>query len=158
MRKSLDPRICNIALDANALDRDGSARNQLVDRFEKLAADGTLNVILPGGVRDEINNPGTPRAVKDAFLQRIFNLRPGLVAEQQATGRRVLTIPEVNAKPGKHAADASHLFVTHDARILRKRSERQDVDSFYLRPPSAQGDGFSAAVVSSVLTVAAAQA
>lgn len=126
MRKSLDPRICNIALDANALDRDGSARNQLVDRFEKLAADGTLNVVLPGGVRDEINNPGTPRAVKDAFLQRIFNLRPGLVAEQQAARRRVLAILEGNAKPGKHAADASHLseaaetgcgyFVTQDAR------------------------------------------
>lgn len=133
MRKSLDPRICNIALDANALDRNGSARDQLVDRFEKLVADGMLNVVLAGGVREEINNPGTPKGVKDAFLPRIFNFRPELIARQQEERCRVRAILQGNAKPGKHAADASHLseaaetgcgyFVTHDARFLHKRSE-----------------------------------
>ncbi len=32
MHITLDPRICNIHLDANALDRNGTARDVLVDR------------------------------------------------------------------------------------------------------------------------------
>jgi hypothetical protein len=50
----LDPRICNIGHDANALDRDGSPRDALVDRFRTLTSAGRLTVVVAGGVRDEI--------------------------------------------------------------------------------------------------------
>jgi DNA end-binding protein Ku len=38
MHHPLDPRICNIALDANALDQDGSPRDDLVEAFRKLSS------------------------------------------------------------------------------------------------------------------------
>jgi hypothetical protein len=132
----LDPRICNIGHDANALDRNG-ARDPLVDRFEALALSGTLTVVVAGGVRDEVQHPNTPADVQAAVLPRIFNLRPGLNAPQRAERSRVTAILQGNAQPGKHAADASHLseaaetgcayFITEDKRILRKRDALRPV-------------------------------
>jgi hypothetical protein len=132
-RQPLDPKICNIGLDANALDRDGTKRDRLVDRFRTLVSDGTLTVVLGGGVRVEAQHPRTPVDVKDAMLPQIFNLRPGLVPSQRADRARVLAVLQGNARPGKHAADASHLseaaetgcgyFITHDYRILDRRKE-----------------------------------
>jgi hypothetical protein len=133
----LDPRICNIGHDANALDRNGSPRDALVDRFRALATTGMLIVVVGGGVRDEIQNPHTPADVKEAVLPRIFNLRPGLIASQREDRRRVAAVLQGNAQPGKHAADAAHLseaaetgcayFITHDKRILAKRAELRRV-------------------------------
>jgi hypothetical protein len=80
MHKPLNPRICNIGLDANALDRDGSARDQLVEKFEHLAEAGELNVVLAGGARNEVLHPRTPTAIKEVFLPKIFNLRPRLTS------------------------------------------------------------------------------
>jgi hypothetical protein len=131
-RRPLDPRRCNIGHDANALDRNGN-NDALVDRFMRLVESGGLNVVVAGGVRDEVQHPHTPGAVKAAVLPRIFNLRPGLISEQRAARARVAAILQGNAKPGAHAADASHLseaaetgcafFITHDKRILKKRDE-----------------------------------
>jgi hypothetical protein len=136
-RRPLDPRKVNVALDANALDRDGSDRDRLVERFRQLAAAGTLKVVTPGGVRSEIQHPHTPRDVKDAILPQIFNLRPGLIASQHAERQRVKEILQGNARAGKHDADASHIseaaetgcgyFITHETRILRKRDELERV-------------------------------
>jgi hypothetical protein len=136
-RRPLDPRICNIGLDTNALDRDGTDSDRLVERFRKLSAARTVKVVVAGGVRGEVQHPRTPRNVKDAVLPQIFNLRPGLTASQGAERRRVEAILRGNALPGKHTADASHLseaaetgcgyFITHDERILKKRDELQAV-------------------------------
>ena len=133
----LPPRKCNIGLDANALDRNGSARDALVDRFEGLTSSGALTVVIAGGVRGEVQHPQTPAPVQAAVLPRIFNLRPGLIASQREERRRVAAVLQGNAQPGKHAADASHLseaaetgcayFITHDNRILGKRDELRGV-------------------------------
>jgi hypothetical protein len=132
-RQPLDPKICNIGLDANALDCDGTERDQLTDRFRTLASDGTLTVVLGGGVRIEAQHPRTPADVKDALMPQIFNLRPSLNASQRTDRARVLAILQGSARPGKHAADASHLseaaetgcgyFITHDKRVLNRRGE-----------------------------------
>jgi hypothetical protein len=105
----------------------------LVDRFLALANDGTLTVVLGGGVRTEAQHPRTPAQVKKALLPQIFNLRPGLIPSQHADRARVLAILQGNARRGKHAPDASHIseaaetgcgyFITHDKRILDKRGE-----------------------------------
>jgi hypothetical protein len=131
-RRALNPRICNIAHDANALDRDGTANDVLADRFRKLSDAGELTVVIAGGVRGEVQHPRTPADVKGAVLPQIFNLRPGLNTQQQAERCRVQTILQGNAEPTTHAADASHLseaaetgcgyFITHDKRILKKRA------------------------------------
>ena len=88
-----------------------------------------LKIVVAGGVRNEIQNPRTPSHKKAAILPQIFNLRPGLTESQHAQRRRVRIILQGNARPNKHAADASHLceaaetgcsyFITHDRRILR---------------------------------------
>lgn len=130
-RRPLDPRICNISVDANALDHDGSPKDALVDQFDALVTKEVLNVVVAGGVRGEVEHPHTPAQVQDAVLPRIFNLRPGLNASQQTERQKVLAIVKGNARPEAHAADASHLseaaetgcayFITHDRRILSKR-------------------------------------
>jgi hypothetical protein len=131
-RRPLDPRINHIALDSNALDRDGTAKDKLVARFEQLHAAKKFIIVVGGGVRREVKHPKTPPEVK-AALPQIFNLRPGLNAKQQADRRRFRSILQGNAKQGSHAADASHLseaaetgcayFITHDKRIIGKRDE-----------------------------------
>jgi hypothetical protein len=139
----LNPRKTNIALDANALDRNGTERDALVDRFNALVESGLLTVVVAGGVRAEVQNPRTPTDVQDAVLPRIFNLRPGLNAAQKDERRRIGAILQGNARPGKHAADASHLseasetgcayFITEDMRVLRKRRELGSVLPPHLR-------------------------
>ena len=131
--RPLDPRKCNIAVDANALDRDGTARDRLVDRFNELSSGRRIRAVVARGVRSEIQHPRTPDHVKAAVLPQIFNLRPGLNAPQEAARHSVQAILQGNAKPGRHAADASHLseaaetgcayFITHDKRILDKRGD-----------------------------------
>jgi hypothetical protein len=129
--RPLNPRICNIGHDANALDYNGTGRDLLVERFCKLPTTGVLSIVVAGGVRDEVQHPRTPADVKASVLPRIFNLRPGLNAAQRAQRRGVLEILQGNARAGKHTADASHLseaaetgcayFITEDRRILNKR-------------------------------------
>jgi hypothetical protein len=54
--RPLVPRICNIALDSNALDRDGSANDELVSRFREMTEAGQLTVDIAGGARDEVQH------------------------------------------------------------------------------------------------------
>ena len=136
-RRALDPRRSNIALDANAIDRDGTVRDDLVDRFLSMRAAQVFNVVIAAGVRQEVMNIATPDGVKKEILPRFFNLQPELIPSQHNDRRRVREVLQGNAKPGKHAADASHLseaaevgcafFITHDARILDKRGELREV-------------------------------
>ena len=77
-QRAINPRRCNISCDANALDGDGTTNDQLVERFLKLVHSGVINVVVIGGVRDEIQHRQTPWNVTAVFFPRIFNLRPGL--------------------------------------------------------------------------------
>jgi len=135
--RPLDPRINNVAHDADVLDRDGSPRDNLVDRFIELAASWKLKVVTPSGVRQQVQHPHTPRDVQRAVLPRIFNLRPGLNTAQQDTRRRIAAVLQGNARPETHAADASHLaeavetgcafFIARDKRFFKKRDELHEV-------------------------------
>ena len=137
-RRPLDPRKANIGLDANALNRNGTDQDRLVERFCQLVHDRVLKIVVAGGVRNEIQNPRTPSHKKAAILPRIFNyLRPESTEPWRAQRRSVRIILQGNARPNRHAADASHLceaaetgcsyFITRDRRILRKRSELHEV-------------------------------
>ena len=128
-RRPLDPRKVNVAIDGNALNRDGSARDALVDRLLELSDTGRVNLIVPKGVRAEILDPCTPTHKQEAALPRIFSIAVGLNSDEERRHRVIEQELQGNAKPGKHAADADHLFeaskyggyfVTHDQRILRK--------------------------------------
>lgn len=135
--RPLDPRITNITHDADILDRDGSVRDALVDRFLALTASRKLTVVIAGGVRQQVQHPHTPDDVKSAVLPQIFNLRAELNTSQRDTRRRILTVLQGNALPETHAADASHLaeaveigcafFIARDKRFFKKRDELRKV-------------------------------
>lgn len=80
MQRPLDPRNCNSAIDANALDSDGSARDQLVERLLELARTGTITLLVPKGVRVELQHPNTPTPVQEAGLSQIFTIKTELTA------------------------------------------------------------------------------
>ncbi len=128
-RRPLDPRKCPIGIDANAINRDGSAHDQLVDRLLELDRSGTINLIVPRGVRVEVQDPRTPSHVREPVLAKIFTRETGLTAQEVDVRAGIEAVLQGNAKPGRHAADARHLaeaakycgyFITHDERILKR--------------------------------------
>jgi predicted nucleic acid-binding protein len=128
-RRPLDPRKCPIGIDANALNRDGTDHDELVDRLLELERAGTINLIVPRGVRTEVQDPRTPAHVSEPVMSKIFTIKTGLTTQEADTRRRIEVALQGNAKPGKHAADAQHLaeaakycryFITHDDRILSR--------------------------------------
>ena len=141
-RRPLDPRRVNVTIDANALDKDGTTRDAMVDRMLQLRQAGKFNFVIPAGVRREVEHPRTPQSVKDAVLPEIFTIPAGLNSQEQEFRRKLAAVLQGNAAPGKHAADAYHLaeaskyggyFITHDERILKKSGDLQS-----LLPPSLQ--------------------
>lgn len=133
MNNMLDPRICNIHLDANALDRDGSNRDALVNRLFALEAAEEVTLVVPDSVRREAAHPSTPVDVKTNFSTAIFTLGVDRTPEEMALLERIRTILRGNSKPGKHDADSEHIFeaskygggyfITHDQRIYKKSAE-----------------------------------
>jgi hypothetical protein len=135
-RRPLDPRICPVAIDANALNRDGGEHDDLVDRLLGLSSAGTIRLLLPKRVREEILNARTPTHIQKAALPQIFTISVGLNSDEQRRHRIIVQELRGNAKPGKHEADADHLFeaakyggyfITHDDRILTRAGRLGDV-------------------------------
>lgn len=128
MHRPLDPRICNVAIDAGALD-GGTATAAMMDRLLELADTGEIQLIVPHGVRQEVNHSRTPGPIKDAVLPRIFTIATGLTDGERRVRNGIRAALQGNAQPGAHDADADHLaeaakyggyFITHDERILRR--------------------------------------
>lgn len=134
VHRQLDPRIVNIHLDNNALQHlDGDA----VARLLKLG-EGELNLIVPKGVRIEAMQPTTPAAARQSMGCQIFSLPVELNPDEKRELAAIKSVLQGNAKPGKHDADAEHLFeagkygggyfITHDKRMIEtKRSELASV-------------------------------
>jgi hypothetical protein len=134
--RPLDPCKCPVAIDANALNRDGSAHDDLVDRLLGLSSAGTIRLLVPKRVREEILDPRTPAHVQEAALLQIFSYSVGLNSDEQRRHRIITQELQGNAKPGKHEADADHLFeaakyggyfITHDDRIYRRAGRLGEV-------------------------------
>jgi len=133
-RRLLDRRKVNVVFDANAFDQQPDQ----VKRLLALKAANKIGLIAPGGVRKEIQHPNTPAVVREIVLEQIYSLpvEPNDAERRQFT--RIHAILQGNAAPGKHAADARHVFeaakyggdyfITHDRRINQtKRRELQVV-------------------------------
>jgi hypothetical protein len=134
--RPLDPRRCNIAIDNNALDRNGTARDALIDQLLERERSGQIRLVVPQGVRRESQHPRTPPSVGAEMGAKIFTLPVGRTAGELEQLRRVQAILQGNAKPGRHSADADHLFeaakyggyfVTNDRRMLDKRGELAEI-------------------------------
>jgi|HubBroStandDraft_6_1064221.scaffolds.fasta_scaffold319256_1 hypothetical protein len=135
--RPLNPLMAShIAIDANALDRDGSDHDRLVDRLRGLVSAGKLGLIVPKGARLEVQNPRTPAHVQEAILPQIFTLPVGLNSDEERRHRIIKEKLRGNAKSGKHEADADHLFeaakyggyfITRDRRIMKRAGRLCDV-------------------------------
>jgi hypothetical protein len=55
----------------------------------KLSAEGAINFVIAGGVRDEVLHPATPDEKKAVIVPQIFNLRPSRNSHQEADRRAV---------------------------------------------------------------------
>jgi hypothetical protein len=140
-RRPLDPRKVNVLFDANAFDRgaDGGAE---VDRLLALRAAGKINLIAPGGVRQEAQHPHTPASVREIVSGQIFSLPVGLNMNERQQLDRIRAILQGNAAPGKHDDDAKHVFeaakygdgyfITHDRRINQTKRQALELEL----PPS----------------------
>lgn len=126
IRRPLDPRKCPVAIDGNALNRDGSNHDALVDRLLELSTTSAINLIVPKGVREEILDSRTPAHKQEAALPKLFTIAVDLNSDEQRRKRIIEQELQGNAAPGKHMADADHLFeaakycgyfITHDQRI-----------------------------------------
>jgi len=132
-RRPLDPRHCNVTIDANALDRDGTDRDRSIDRLLGLHRTRVLNIVVPKGVRVEALHRNTPDYVRNEIASKIFTIETELTQPELEQLRRIEAMLRGNAELGKHAADARHLFeagkygggyfVTNDCRMLKKRGE-----------------------------------
>lgn len=129
-RKQLDPRIVNVHLDNNALQHPDAVA---VARLLELGA-GTINLIVPKGVRAEAMQLSTPSAARQLMERQIFSLPVELTCHEKRELAAIKSVLQGNAKPGKHDADAEHLFeagkygggyfITHDKRMVEvKRLE-----------------------------------
>ena len=127
----LDPRICNIHIDANTLDRDGSGRDALLDRFMALRDAGKIIIVVPDSVLGEAAHPNTPTSVRTAMHSKVYTLPVARTAGEMDLLAKVRAALRGNAQPGKHDKDAEHLFeaekygggyfITNDGRVLPKR-------------------------------------
>jgi hypothetical protein len=136
-RRPLDPRKCNITIDNNALDRNGTASDLLIERLLELQRSRKLNIVVLQGVRREALHPRTPTAFREEIGSKPFTIPTEITGQELRERRQIELVLQGNAKPGKHISDARHLFeagkygggyfVTNDQRILDKRIELADV-------------------------------
>jgi hypothetical protein len=105
-RRPLDPRRVPVAIDANALNRNGTAHDELVDRLLELERADTINLIVPRGVRTEVQDPRTPGHVSEPVLSKIFTIQTGLTTQEADTRCKIEAALQGNAR-----SDRSDLFV-----------------------------------------------
>jgi hypothetical protein len=128
----LDPRYGNIHLDANALEPPDPTDRDLVPEFLKLRDDEVISVVNPHGVQREVNDTRTPSSTRKQ-MEGIYTIQTNHIPQEQSVLSRLQNLIRGSAAPGRHAADAEHIFeaseyggiyfVTHDRRIIRKKSE-----------------------------------
>jgi hypothetical protein len=119
------------------LDRDGSARDRLVERLLALEEQGAIHFVQPGTAYKQMLDPRTPSHVREVMSGQIFTLPTGLTPPEEDRRRRVLQVIRGNSTTGRHDADAAILFeagkhacgyvITEDRRILRNRERLQDI-------------------------------
>ena len=126
----------NITIDTNALDRDGSASDLLIERQLELQLSRKVNIVLPQRVRREARQPNTVLTFAKRSIRKILTSPTELTGQELQLRRRVelwssrqcqagqtYFLPVISLKPGTTVA----YVVTNDERILDKTSELADL-------------------------------
>lgn len=146
MARRIDPRIFNTFLDAHILDRMSSPEDAVVDELLETGFDRGVLLHLPHSVKAEIEHRNTPADVKRRAAGLIYSEPVQLTENERQLHRRVRSIVQGNAKPGKHDADAFHVvesdkhgggyFLTNDTRLLKKASELAELLQIQIVTPT----------------------
>ena len=130
---TLDPRIGNTLLDANALDETGDiAEDSAMREILRLHEQGAILLCLPHSVKAEMEHANTPAEIRRNAQRFIFTMKVELTDSELALHDAIRAMIQGNAKPGQHAKDAFHLvesakygrhFITKDSRLLKKATE-----------------------------------
>jgi hypothetical protein len=72
----LDPRHCGVALHAMVLDRNGTSRDDLVQRLEDLLAAQIILVRQPRVAYQQMQHPHTPATVREVMRPQLFTAAP----------------------------------------------------------------------------------
>src|SRR5260370_38535313 len=108
--RPLDPRKCNVTVDNNALDRNGTASDLLIERLLELQRSRKINIVVPQGVRREAQHPRTPGDVREEISTKIFTFPTELSAQELQKRRRVELALQGNHKPRKQISNARNLY------------------------------------------------
>ena len=108
MHRPLDPRIVNISLDSNALDRVNAERSEEVDTFIALHEKREI-AVTPHSILNEVRHPHTPAEVRAQVGGGIFTIPISKTQQEERLLREVKAALQGNAKAGAHDADATHL-------------------------------------------------
>ncbi|WP_425038112.1 hypothetical protein [Primorskyibacter sp. S187A] len=129
-------RTPRVFIDANVLDFVSAERKNAVLKLVVLYESEEVEVILPKGVREELEHPNVPVSVK-VLLPDVYTVEVELSVREQQQRSLVVSALQGNAKPGKHLADADHVFeaikyqvdyfVTYDHRILDRSADIKEV-------------------------------
>lgn len=134
MARRIDSRNFNSFPDANLWDEsDDPLENVAVSEIVDLASVGEIHLIPPHSVITEIDHPNTPAVIKRLAVDTIRTLRTSLTPNERDLLTKLRQLIQGAANPGKHDADAMHLFeaykygggyfITKDVRLLKKASE-----------------------------------
>jgi hypothetical protein len=131
MARFVDPLYTNNFLDANIFD-------EMVGSQEAVRAtlafydNDLISLILPYSVQLELEDPGTPSAVKGAAQMFVYSVKVALTQGEQELYKKLLAHVTGDSKPENIARDLFHVFeaqknggghfITRDKRLL-KRSE-----------------------------------
>jgi hypothetical protein len=138
MARKVDPLVHNTMLDANLLDEVVSGTCAAVNRMMELYDSGDdINIVLPYSVRDELNRPATPAAVRTAANRFIYSIRVQLTPPEIANRDRLIEEARGNSKKKNVERDLNHIFeagkhgggqfVTRDDWLLRKAERIWDL-------------------------------
>ena len=127
-----DPRITNVAIDANVLRYNQTAHDAAVDRLLSLWDGDEVNLFVPHTVLSELQHPSTPPLARRLGETKIFTLPVHLTPPELKVRQMLRQMMQGNAGQEKHWADADHVFdaskhgsyfITADERINGKAKE-----------------------------------
>jgi len=131
MHKQRPPKHTHSYMDSCAFD-PGGTEETCSHRLLALTESGGIHLEIAHSVEKEIDHPHTPPHVKVLARKLVYTRETNLTSEQTRRQTEIREFIQGNAMPGKHEADADHIFdlsergggyfITTDLRILSRSS------------------------------------
>lgn len=140
-----DPRYIPSTIDSCALSPPDPGEEAATVEILAILSAGNISILLPHTVQAEISHPATPAKIKARAAEFVYTIETPLTPPEEKRLGEITAILQGNATPGRHDADAKHVFVatkygtyfvTVDGRILKRRDALQRVSGAIILTPS----------------------